>query len=186
MSFKVWVLITIFLFGLGIILGAVVPHDVAGIISQDVEALNKLAETIAALPRPLAVVVILGRNAFTLLISFALSPILCLPPLVALITNGWLLAIVSSRAIQEKSLGFLLAGLLPHGIIEIPAFILGQAVALSFGVAVILAPFNRERRKQLLPTLKQNLKYLTIALVLLLPAALIEIYITPLFLSAFG
>jgi stage II sporulation protein M len=116
------------------------------------------------------------------LISFALSPIFCLVPVVALIINGGLLGFVSVLVIQEKSLGYLLAGLLPHGIFELPALIIGEAVALSFGTAMLLALLRKERRSQLLPNLRQNLRYLIVALALLLPAAIIETYITPLLL----
>jgi stage II sporulation protein M len=101
----------------------------------------------------------------------------------ALIVNGWIIAIVSTIAIEEESLGFILAALLPHGIIEIPALILGEAAALSFGAMVTISLFNKEKRKLVMPNLKQNLRYLLIAIGLLLPAAIIETYITPLFLS---
>jgi stage II sporulation protein M len=76
-----------------------------------------------------------------------------------------------------------LAGILPHGIFEIPALILGQAAALSFGAMAITAIFSKEKRERLLPNLRKNLKYLAIALSLLIPAAVIETYITPLLLS---
>jgi stage II sporulation protein M len=101
----------------------------------------------------------------------------------ALIVNGWILAIVSTIVVEEESLGFVLAALLPHGIIEIPALMLGEAAALSFGATITLSLFNREKRKFVMPNLKQNLKYLSLAISLLLPAAIIETYVTPLFLS---
>jgi stage II sporulation protein M len=85
--------------------------------------------------------------------------------------------------VREKSLSFLLAGLLPHGIFEIPALIIGEAAALSFGVAMIVALFTRDRGNRLLPRFKANLKYLLIALALLVPAAIIETFVTPKFLS---
>jgi len=128
-------------------------------------------------------VFILINNVSVVLISFALSPVFCLAPVIALIFNGGLLGLVSASVIQEKSLGYLLAGLLPHGIFELPALIMGEAVALSFGTAVLLALFKKERRKLLLPNLRQNLRYLVVALTLFLPAAIIETYITPLFLT---
>jgi stage II sporulation protein M len=120
------------------------------------------------------------KNVLALLLSFALSPILCLMPVLTLSVNGWILALVSSAIIKEKSLGFLLAGVLPHGIIEIPALFIGEAAALSFGVAVMVALFKKEKRSLLSSSLKQNSRYLFIALALLLPAAIIETYITPL------
>ena len=117
------------------------------------------------------------------MVSFALSPVLCLLPILTLMLNGWLLTFVSSAVMQEKSLGFVLAGLLPHGIIEIPAFILGEAAALSFGAMVILVLFKKKQKNQLVPSLKQNFKYLMIAFALLVPAAIIETFVTPLLLK---
>ena len=122
-------------------------------------------------------------NASVLLLSFVLSPIFCLVPVLALAVNGWLLAFVSAKVVQERSLGFVLAGLLPHGVFEIPAFILGEAAAFSFGAMAILALFKKGGGKLLLPGLKQNLKYLLIAFAVLLPAAIIETFVTPLLLK---
>ena len=82
--------------------------------------------------------------------------------------------------VQEKSLTYLLAGVLPHGIFELPALIIAEAAAFSFGTAVMLALFKKDGKKLLLPNLRQNARYLAIAILLLLPAALIETYLTPL------
>jgi len=186
MSYKRWLFVAIFLFGTGfgggLISGLSTPGAITDIFSEDVAALEEFVDLLASLP-PLSVfLLILIKNTSAVLISFALSPIFCLVPVMALIFNGGLLGFVSALVIQEKSLGYLLAGLLPHGIFELPALIIGEAVALSFGTAVLLALFKKERRSQLLPRLRQNLRYLLIALALLLPAAIIETYITPLFL----
>jgi stage II sporulation protein M len=104
-------------------------------------------------------------------------------PLLALVVNGGYLGLVASVVIQEESLGFLLAGVLPHGILEIPAFLIAQAAAMSFGLAALLAIFKKEARSQLLHSLRKNFRYLTIALLLLLPAAAIETFITPLLID---
>jgi stage II sporulation protein M len=60
---------------------------------------------------------------------------------------------------------------------------LGEAAALSFGAAVMLTLLKKERVDLLLPSLKRNLIYLAIACALLLPAAIIETYITPLLIT---
>jgi stage II sporulation protein M len=183
MTYKRWILVTIALFGIGLVLGLLVPVGNAGLLSEDITAFGELGNFFFSLPRPLTAMAIFAKNALALLLSFALSPILCLAPIVALIANGWLLTFVSATLIEEKSLGFVLAGLLPHGIIELPAFILGEAAALSFGAIAMLAMFQSERRGQLLPSLKQNFRYLMIAFALLVPAAIIETFITPLLLT---
>ena len=187
MSYKWWLFIAAFLFGIGfgggLILGLAAPADITGLLAEDIAALEELAKLLETLPQPAIFVLIFVKNISAVLISFALSPFLCLVPVVALIFNGGLLGLVSVIVVQEKSLGYLLAGLLPHGIFEVPALIMGEAVALSFGTAVILALFKKEKRSLLLPNLAQNLGYLLIALALLLPAAIIETFVTPLFLK---
>ena len=52
-----------------------------------------------------------------------------------------------------------------------------------FHTIVITALIEEPTRKKVLISLKQNLRYLVIAIALMVPAAIIEIYITPLFLS---
>jgi stage II sporulation protein M len=182
MSYKWWLLVAILLFGIGLALGLATPTSSLGLISEDISALEKLTDFLAPLPQVFVFVFIFLKNVFAVLISFALSPGFCLVPVIALIINGGLVGLVSASVIQEKSLGYVLAGLLPHGIFELPAFIMGEAVALSFGTAVILALFKKERRNLLLPNLRRNLRYLIIAFILFLPAAIIETYVTPLLL----
>ncbi len=182
MNYKKWVFIAIFLFGIGLVFGLATPTSVSNPLSEDVAALQELGNTLVPF-KFLTVILILAKNVSALLLSFALSPIFCLMPIFALTFNGWFLAFISAIVIQEESLGFVLAGLLPHGVFELPAFILGEAAALSFGAMAIGALFKKERRTLLMPSLKQNLRYLMAALALLVPAAIIETYITPLLLT---
>ena len=182
MNYQKWIFVAIFLFGTVVAFGLATPAS-SSLPSEYITAFEEQFGSILALPKPLIALFIFLKNTSALLISFALSPILCLVPILALIINGWVIAFVSTLVIEEESLGFLLAGLLPHGIFELPALILGEAAALSFGAMVVLTLFKKERRNLLLPSLKQNLKYFGVALALLLPAAIIETYITPLLLG---
>ncbi len=179
MSYKIWIFIAVFLFAVGLILGLATPSGISGPISRDIEeALREISSGVVPFSFSTVIFIFLS-NVSALLLSFVLSPIFCLLPVLALVINGWVIAFVSTAVIQEQSLVYLLAGLLPHGIIELPAFIIGEAAALSFGVAVMLALFKKSGREQLLPRLKQNLKYLVIALSLRLPASISETYSTP-------
>ncbi len=182
MSYRWWLLITALLFVIGLVLGVATPVSTTGPVSGEVDALKTLADFLASLPRPSFLVLIFIKNVSAVLISFILSPIFCLMPILALILNGWLIGFVSVAAVQQKSVIYVIAGLLPHGVFELPALIMGEAVALSFGTAVMLAVFNKDKRSRLLPNLRQNLKYLVVALILFLPAATIETYVTPSFL----
>ena len=155
---------------------------ITGLIAEDAALLEELGDILSPFS-VLTAILIFVKNTVALSLSFILSPILCLAPILALIVNGWLLSFVVASVAQEESLGYVLGGLLPHGILEIPALIMAQAAALSFGTTAMLALVKKERRKLLRPNLKQNLRYLWIALALLLPAAIIETYVTPLVLN---
>lgn len=183
MSYRRWLLVAIFLFGIGLLAGLATPIGTDDLLTEDTAALGELIDFFGLLPQSSALVFIFIKNVTAVLTSFAFSPIFCLVPVMALSFNGWLIGLVSTVVIEQESLGYLLAGLLPHGIFELPALIMGEAAALSFGAAVVMAVFRKERRKELLPNLKQNLRYLVIAGALFLPAAIIEVYVTPLFLG---
>lgn len=128
---------------------------------------------------------ILANNIIAVVFSFVLSPVLCLIPLISLVLNGLVIGFVSALVIEQQSLGFLIAGLLPHGIIEIPALILALGASLNFGFLFTSAILKRDRRSLIIPGLVENLKYLAIAVALLIPAAFIEAFITPIFLGLF-
>jgi stage II sporulation protein M len=180
MSYKRWVLAAVFLFAIGLLFGLAAPSS---LIAQEIAALQDLGSILPSLPPILTAIIIFAKNASVLLFSFALSPILCLMPILTLTINGWILTAVVSAVMEEKPLSFVLAALLPHGVIEISAIVLGEAAALSFGTMAIISLFRKENRSRLLPSFKENLKYLMIALGLLVPAALIETYVTPLLLK---
>lgn len=183
MKYRYWILTAIALFGMGVVLGLITPVDSVLFPSEDLAAMSEFGELLQTFPAPLMAMFIFFKNSLALLVSFALSPIFCLVPIAALIVNGWLLSFVSSLVVKEESLGFVLAALIPHGIVEFPAFIIGEAAALSFGAVLILAMFRGGNRGQILSSLKRNLRYLVMAFALLVPAAIIEAFVTPLLLT---
>jgi stage II sporulation protein M len=183
MNHKRWVILSALLFGFSLVMGLTTPSFSQVLLAEDVVALEDLSGLLSTLPQSSIMTIILVKNLFALLVSFVLSPFLLLVPLIALVLNGWLLGFISAGVLQERSFGFLVFAILPHGFFEIPALIIGEAVAFSFGTAVILSLFSHQRRAQLLPSLRKNLKYLAVALILLIPAAVIETYLTPLLLK---
>lgn len=183
MNYRGWIVITVSLFSVGLVFGIMPPADITDLSSESIAALEQLSAILASLPSVLVALFIFAKNASALLLSFALSPLFCLVPILTLTLNGLLLGLVASIAIQEESVGFVLSALLPHGIFELPALIIGEAAALSFGAMATLALFRKGARERLLPNLKQNLRYLMLAFGLLVPAAIIETYVTPLLLT---
>ena len=182
MSYKWWLLIAVGLFGIGMVLGLAMPEEFTNLFAQDLAALGELGKILGPFKITTAVFIFF-KNVLALIVSFLFSPILCLAPVLALLANGFIISFVSALVIQKESLGLLLAALLPHGIFELPALIMGEAAALSFGTTALLALISKERRSRVTSNLRQNLRYLIIAFLLLLPAAIIETYITPLFIT---
>ena len=165
MKYRWWIIVAIVLFGIGIAFGLAAPASIVSLLSDELAALEELGEVLA--PFTLSTVIfIFLKNAVALLLSFALSPIFCLVPILALAVNGWLVALVSTIVMEEKSLGFVLAGLLPHGIIELPAFFMGEAAALSFGAMAIILVLKKESRTVLVSTVKKDVGHALLALAL--------------------
>ncbi len=183
MSFRWWILVAAGLFTTGMAVGLAMADKASYFFAGEITALEELTRLLdlELFTISMAAFIFL-KNTSALLFSFIFSPLLCLVPVLALTVNGGLISFVSVTVIKQESVGLLLAALLPHGIFEIPALIIGEAAALSFGTMTIIALISKKRRNQLTPNLKQNIKYMALAFALLLPAAIIETYITPLFL----
>ena len=181
MDFKKWVVIALALFVVGLVIGIFPPSILTSLIADEMGRLEGLAGSVVPFTFSMFLIVFI-RNAIALLAGFVFSPVLCLTPILSLVVNGLMISFVGRAVAHENSFAFALAGILPHGIFEIAALVIGGAASLSFGIATMQAVFKESKRKQLLPNLKENAKYLLIALGLLLPAAAIETFVTPLLL----
>ncbi len=145
--------------------------------------LTELLEMLVGLPPWQLGLVIFLNNAVTLVMSFALAPLLGLMPLFVLSLNGWLIGAVVREVVRTDGLGYALSGLLPHGIIEVPAFLLAEAAALSFAAVLLKGLIRPETRAGIFPSFVKYAKLLGLAVCLLLPAALVEAFVTPLFIG---
>lgn len=179
LRYRWWIVIAIALFGIGIAFGLTDPLNLANLLSDALIGLEELGGILAPFTFTMFIFIFL-KNVVTLLFSFAFSPIFCIVPVATLLLNGWLVGLVSTVVTEQVSLGYVLAGLLPHGVIELSALFIGEAAALSFSIVAITALLKKEKRELFLPSLKQNLRYLTLAVALMLPAAAIETFLTPL------
>jgi len=103
-------------------------------------------------------------------------------PLYFTYVNGALLGATISFALYRANLLVLIAGILPHGIFELPALIIAIAYGLWLGTTLVLG-FSKKGLIQ--PAFKQSMKtYFRLILPLLLIGAIIEAFITPVLLNA--
>jgi stage II sporulation protein M len=106
-------------------------------------------------------------------------------PLFVLVSNGLLMGYVAADRSEGHTLLFFLKGILPHGIIEIPAFILACALGLRLGFLMLegsVSLFSPIRKVQFQINfhsyLKQLVRMMIIITGLMLAAAIIESTVT--------
>ncbi len=181
---KKWILISSVIFITGLLIGIISPSTD---IFNSLDYLIDIAGDAASLSSFGLFIFYAINNIFKIVLSFIFSPLLCVLPVLSLFMNGWIISNVGHYIVdvQQYSAGFFIMGLLPHGIIEIPALIIGQAAALSLGTMAIAAVFVKDKRPYLFLNLRKNLKYLGLVVLLLIFAAGIEAFITPSVISFF-
>ncbi|WP_066636959.1 stage II sporulation protein M [Desulfolucanica intricata] len=102
-------------------------------------------------------------------------------PIFTLIINGAIIGFAIKPVIYLFGADYLLASLIPHGIIELPAFFLAASVGLYMGIEQI-KKWAWKRPKTY--SSKTALKFFFfVVFPLLLAAAFIEVYITPIAMS---
>lgn len=116
-------------------------------------------------------------------IMIGFVPLLCLPML-AMLSNAIIIGIVGAISVTH-GLGILtfLAGIVPHGIFEIPALIISGAMGLFICFTLTTKLLRRTGMPIKEMVHKTVLTYVYVLVPLLIVAGLIEVYITPLLLG---
>jgi stage II sporulation protein M len=105
-----------------------------------------------------------------------------LVPLLVLTSNGFMIGVVSYSIIHKQGLLYLLAGIVPHGIIELPTVLLG--ISLGFRLGYLLALTILGEKVDLAGETRIAVHFLVKwFLPLLFLAAAIETFITPFAMS---
>jgi len=131
------------------------------------------------------------NNLLVALISIFLGAILGLFPIFIALMNGFVVGIVAGKVLESNGIGYLLVGLVPHGIFEIPAILISIGLGLKFGylivntiISILLGkPTKDNEFKLFFRELKPAFK---IILILLCIGAFVEILITPLLITIIG
>ncbi len=150
--------------------------------SETVEELSSIIEPLASLnPLALALVIFLN-NVIKTLGALVFGIAFGIPPLISVTGNGFILGVVAAEIVGTKGYGVVLAGLVPHGIIEVPMLILATAAGFRIGWESVKWLFRRESavRTSLVQGLKRYGKWIVIGL---LVAAAIETFVTPLIVN---
>ncbi len=120
------------------------------------------------------------RNTLLSFLMVLLGPLFALAPLIFIFTNGEILGVIYVLVAQKEGISLLLRALLPHGILEVPAFVFSGA--LGFFLAEKAYRWFKFKEPFLKHFKEALFFFFKIIFPVLLIAALIETFITPLFL----
>jgi len=122
--------------------------------------------------------VIFLNNALKSLLAIVLGIVFGIIPVIFVGGNGLLLGVVANQISSEKGALFVLAAILPHGIIEIPMILISSGLGLRLGSLMYGSIMGKET--DIRYELAQSLRiYMRIIMPLLFVSAAIETFVTP-------
>jgi len=173
-----YVLVSALIFVFGIIAGYYVTEVFPSDSQEMISLLKKTYEPILEAGTFSQVLFVFLKNGIASFLIIITGVIFGIIPVISLIDNGGILGMVSTSFLKEHTFYHLLAGILPHGIFEIPLFLISSAIGLKIGRTSIRRIFKGEGsiKKELNLALNTFLKLI---LVLLFFVAMIEVLVTP-------
>lgn len=138
-----YILVSALLFALGIAFGATpaVSSAFESFLAQQVQGLGEIQKMLAEQENTqlATFIFIFLNNSIKAVLVIFLGAVLGIAPVLFLVVNGLLVGfVVKISAAQYSSVWELIVkGLLPHGILEIPAIIIACAYGMRFGILLI-------------------------------------------------
>lgn len=177
-----WIIISASVFCLGFLLGFVIvilfPQVLEFMLRIFQQVLKKEIETLQRQENWKAVWQIFIRNLKACLV-FALGGLLIgIPTFSGLLFNGFILGVVCGGIILSGQIVVLLATVLPHAIFELPAIIFAGAWGFRLGTEWILDRSKGGRGKIFMSNFKKFIYFTPILIIMLLLAALIEVFVS--------
>ncbi len=175
--------VSIILFFVGVVAGYLIFWHDPQLIFTNIERflgnILKIGKAIEDRNKLYVIGLIFQNNIKALILIIFGGVVFGLVPFFSILFNGFAVGLVLAISIYHgQSFAFFLAAMLPHGILELPAVLMGGAFGLKTGFDLI---FPRELSR--LGLLKENLSKSVLSLGILVPvlfiAAGIEAVITP-------
>lgn len=178
--------------GLGVVAVIYYPEAIEQAFRLIGEQLEQLGKDILESPLGQGILILFWHNLRAVLLVAIIGLALGVYPAFSMLFNGLIIGVVGVLSVQNSSLATFLAGILPHGIFEIPALLLGAAIGLRLGLGPLVARKRSTFASPGLTTwqgygqeLRDALVMLSLVILLLAVAAAIEVGITPLVIKMF-
>jgi stage II sporulation protein M len=163
-------------FFIGTALGYAYSAQFSVFIESQLQGLGEIAQKLAQTDHPqlsFFIFIFLNNSIKSIFIVFA-GALFGVLPILFLVVNGMILGYLGALKMDEQMLAFFLKGIMPHGVIEIPAIIVACAYGLRFGSIVsksLIGLVSVKRRLAAASEIRRFIK-LTVPLMLLLTFAL--------------
>lgn len=181
-SLKFFILAALIIFVLSVFQGYFFAQNSPGQMWEILEKLQERLEPVIDLPPFSQFLFIILNNGIIAFLAVFLGLVFGIFPFLVLFSNGIILGIMAyfTTALTDFGTGswrFFLTGILPHGIIEIPAIILSSAIGLHLGKTLFFRIIKKEGSVKL--ELNNALSFfIKILFPLLVLASAIEVFIT--------
>ncbi len=173
---------------LGTVLGMIFADVFYSLIEDQLEKIQELANQIVGNGNPLyAAWVIFKNNLVAATVLILSGSFFAIFPIFGLLINGVMIGVVLNMVsgISMSTLLVLVVGILPHGILEIPAIIIAGGFGIKLGLVWLFPDKNISRWQSYLNTWKDTLQIAPFIFLLLVGAALIEGVVTPALMQMF-
>ena len=180
-SIYIYIALSVFLFALTAVMGyytAQLDPEFAAGWTEQLDMLIWILEQ----PPLMIMIIIFLKNLLASATAMLLGLGLGIVPMMVATSNGFLLGIVGYSAVQQEGWLYLAAGILPHGIIELPVVLLSVAIGIRLGHLLALSILRE--KADLSGEVRVAIHFLLRwVMPLLFLAAAIETFITPLIIS---
>jgi len=169
------------IFFASLVLGTLIGQNMIEELLREFGAVLEPLTSIGRLSIVLALLIFIN-NAIKALGLIFLGILLGLPPLLFIGLNGFIVGGLGSALASSKGWTYVMAGFVPHGVIEIPVILLATALGLTVGMESLKWLVRRESRikLQLSDSLKVYVRWILPGLAV---AAIIEVFVTPLLIG---
>lgn len=160
-----------------------IPTAFSDYLEQQIESISGLANTLneSANPTLAFIIFIFINNAVKAIFIIYLGSLLGIIPAIFLVFNGMIIGFLMQHVANTQGMGemfTLIIGLIPHGIIEIPAIVIASAYGLKFGKLVInkMGSAILPKRKKETEAGKSEIEYFvirTVPVIVILTVALL-------------
>jgi stage II sporulation protein M len=177
-----YILIVTGIFIISLLAGLLVSLKDLGLPENYLEILKNSFGWIKILSPIQIMLVIFLNNAVKSLLSIVLGAGLGIIPIIFIGGNGIILGLIANEASKQQGIIFVLAALLPHGIIEVPMVLISAGLGLRLGYSMY-SSMKGEKRDMKYELIESLRIFMRIIMPLLFVAAIIETFVTPLVVS---